>query len=100
MRESAARHPRNNPEDKRRDQLQRLYGITPEQYNEMVKAQGGVCAVCKRSGHTKRPLHVDHCHDTGKVRALLCSSCNTALGLLGEDLERIKTLAVYLGEHA
>ena len=66
--------------------LKRKYGITVDQYNAMLKAQGGVCAIC---GKTKEQngarLAVDHCHDTGIVRGILCIRCNVTLGVLGED---------------
>jgi hypothetical protein len=91
VRASASHH----PDHKRDIQLRWLYGITLEQYKEMDRRQGG-CAVCGRSGHTKHPLHVDHCHTTGRIRALLCAPCNTALGMLGEDPERIQALADYI----
>ena len=64
------------------------YGITPEQYDEMVLAQGGVCAICKKADQTVAwagRLHIDHCHTTGRVRGLLCSPCNIALGLIRDD---------------
>ncbi|WP_442942261.1 endonuclease VII domain-containing protein [Nonomuraea sp. NBC_00507] len=60
----------------------------------MLEAQGGACAACRRV--TDQNLHVDHCHTTGKVRGLLCVGCNTALGLLAEDSERIRGLLGYL----
>ena len=56
------------------------YGITLEQYEAMLAAQNGCCAICRTSPTEKRQLHVDHCHATGRVRALLCSPCNTQLG--------------------
>lgn len=56
------------------------YGITLEQYNAMRAAQNGCCAICGITPTEKRQLHVDHCHSTGRVRALLCSPCNTQLG--------------------
>lgn len=81
------------------------YGITHDQYDAMAAAQGGVCAIC---GGTKaidkwksglRNLQVDHCHDTGKVRGLLCFSCNTALGHFGDDLALVQKALVYLERH-
>jgi len=63
--------------------LQRNYGITPAQYDAMFVAQKGLCAICESADRAgKRRLCVDHDHDTGKVRGLLCSRCNTAIGLL------------------
>ena len=85
--EKMREHRRKNPDYWRSVSL-RKYGITLEQYNQMLDAQGGVCAICKKpetakGNHgTARELAVDHCHDTGKVRGLLCSQCNTAIGKL------------------
>jgi hypothetical protein len=55
------------------------FNMTIEQYEQMFERQGGVCAICGRPPK-KHALHVDHCHKTGKVRGLLCFSCNGALG--------------------
>lgn len=88
--------------------LKRTYGLTVEEYDQMYQEQKGVCACCgqpetTRTGRTKRTelipaLHVDHCHATGAVRGLLCSGCNTALGSLKEDPDRIKALLKYVEE--
>ena len=56
----------------------RKYGITQEDFDYMYISQGGVCAICELPYH--RTLHVDHNHNTGKVRGLLCKTCNTHLG--------------------
>lgn len=65
---------------KRRSRLKVEYGITVEQYALMLEDQGGGCAVCGQPPTGKRPLAVDHCHQTGRVRALLCAACNIKLG--------------------
>ena len=77
--------------------LKRAYGITPEQYTEMLEEQGGVCAAngCDSSrGHGV--LYVDHCHKTGRVRGLLCHSCNTALGHVFDNADKLRGLIQYL----
>lgn len=61
--------------------LFKSYGITLDDYDAMLLAQGGVCAICAGPGG-KYGLHVDHCHTTGKVRGLLCTKCNGALHYL------------------
>jgi hypothetical protein len=71
------------------------YGITPEDYDRMLVEQGGVCAICLRPPG-KRRLHVDHDHETGKVRALLCSRCNHAVGLVREDETILSRMIEYL----
>lgn len=70
---------RATPEDRRRYHLLRLYGITLEDYANMLKNQNGVCAICKKRP-TDKNLHVDHDHSNGRVRGLLCYTCNTRLG--------------------
>ena len=67
----------------RRNHLKRLYGISPEQYDMLIKAQHGVCAVCFTP--TKGKLFVDHDHTTNKVRGLLCQNCNFILGLCDDS---------------
>lgn len=84
-------------EYQRERRYRRDYGITPLQYEEMVAEQSGLCLICggPPNGRGKR-LHVDHCHDTGAVRGLLCGNCNTALGLFGDDPDRLLAAAAYL----
>lgn len=74
-------------------QRSRAYGITEQQYLDMIEAQGGVCAICKRD--MKRP-QIDHCHTTGKVRGVLCSACNGALGKFQDNPEILKVAIEYL----
>lgn len=89
---------RDNPDLQRAFDLRRRFGITLQEYDAMLAAQGGVCAVCGEPPSAKR-LAVDHNHTTGKVRALLCYSCNSALGLLNEDRARIQRLDAFLELH-
>jgi hypothetical protein len=78
------------------------YGITQNQYDEMLAAQGGVCAICRgpntqvdsRTGKVRR-FHVDHDHETGTVRGLLCHFCNVVLGMVEDDVERLRLLIDY-----
>lgn len=72
----------------------RRYGITLAEYEEMARLQNGLCAACFRSPRKK--LCVDHDHETGKVRGLLCFGCNTALGLAQDDVEILNNLINYL----
>jgi hypothetical protein len=85
-------------EDRR---YQKYYGLTIVDYEAMVEAQGGRCGVCGRGpGHDGRAkLMVDHDHETGQVRALLCSHCNTALGMAEDDPDRLIALAAYIIQH-
>lgn len=92
-----ARHPEQQRGIARRSNLLWKYGLTLADYDALLAEQGGVCAVC-RTHETKLPLHVDHCHSTGRVRGLLCSNCNTALGKLKESPDRIAALLRYAQE--
>ena len=74
-----------HPEAFRQKQLRRKlkrFGITPEVYDKILTKQKGVCAICGKieSRKNKKALAVDHCHNTGKIRGLLCSKCNIGLG--------------------
>lgn len=90
----------NTPEIQRRKVLKTKYGITLETYNFMLKAQGGVCAICGQGEIVKnRTLAVDHCHKTGKVRQLLCGNCNQALGKFKDDPSLLLKAADYLNRH-
>ena len=75
------------------------YGITVEQYKDMLEEQSGVCAVCSNTCSSKKSLAVDHNHETGRVRGLLCLRCNTALGLLKDDPATIENLLRYANRH-
>jgi hypothetical protein len=88
---------RRNTEKWRADQL-RAFGLTQEGYDRMLAAQGGGCAVCGGEQITKgkKWLSVDHCHETGVVRGLLCNNCNNALGHAKDDPARLRTMADYL----
>ena len=94
-------NPEKEAEKYRRSHLKRKYGLTVEQWDEMFEAQDGCCAACGTSepGGRYDTFHVDHCHDSGEVRGLLCYACNVALGQLNEDPERIRALADYAEAH-
>jgi hypothetical protein len=77
-----------------RGALKRKYGITEAQYLQMLEACGRVCSICGRAFES-RP-NVDHCHQTGKVRGLLCKACNRGLGMLGDDLARLQSAVSYM----
>jgi len=66
--------------------MKRLYGVSIEQFNEMLANQNGVCKICgdtpKMKTRQSSRLHIDHCHKTGKVRGLLCVRCNHMIGYL------------------
>jgi hypothetical protein len=75
------------------------YGITLEDYNKMFEEQQGCCAICGRhQSELKRALAVDHSHETGKVRGLLCGKCNHALGNVNDDISILLSMIEYLNE--
>lgn len=75
------------------------YGLSLEQYDEMLQAQGAHCALCGCADQRGLKLAVDHCHTTGVVRGLLCTHCNTAIGLLKDDPDLIEKAAEYVRAH-
>lgn len=83
-------------------EIKRRYGITLDQYWEMHADQNGGCAICgsetsNNSRATKfLPLFIDHCHDTGEVRGLLCSKCNHGLGLFNDSTDLLDQAIQYL----
>jgi len=81
----------------RRCYLKRKFGITPEQYDLMFTMQNGYCAICNiHQSKLKYRLAVDHCHTTGKVRGLLCSACNKALGVFNDSITTLNVAIKYL----
>ena len=82
--------------EKHATRVKKLYGIEPEQYKQMHVDQDGKCAICGVEPKTKRGLHIDHCHDTGVIRGLLCGGCNTGIGLLQENPEIMTKAIEYL----
>lgn len=106
QKENAERHNanqrrmRNSPEGRRRQRaghLLRKFGITLRQYEEMLEAQEGGCAICGRPPRVDVSLHIDHEHKTGQIRGLLCFSCNAALGYFADDGDRLIRAVHYLG---
>lgn len=85
-----------HPERWFKNRLLREFGITVEDYEAMLAAQGGVCAICAKECRSGRRLAVDHDHVTGVVRGLLCLHCNLALGKFDDDPERIERALAYL----
>lgn len=69
------------------------YGMTPAAYREMYTIQRGCCAICDQPFER---LSVDHCHDTERVRGLLCSRCNLALGVIRENIKAARGMALYI----
>jgi hypothetical protein len=81
----------------------RSYGLSKDEYNEMLDNQGNTCAICKRKEWTRATitdnimaLSVDHCHVTGNVRGLLCRACNLALGQFEDNIKTLNKAIKYL----
>lgn len=105
-RRSQKQYREKDPERYRRYCFRKKYGVGPDRYNAMIKGQNGLCAICgnpetatnRVTGETIN-LAVDHDHETGKVRALLCKGCNTGLGSFRDDPELLIVAALYLEKH-
>lgn len=103
------REQRNKPETlkmNRNNLLLKKYNITLEQYNLMAKTQNNICGICEKPETRKIArlnespiLSVDHCHKTGQIRMLLCSRCNTILGLIEDDLDLLYLMISYLKQY-
>ena len=91
---------KKNPERSKSQQLKTRHGITLEDYNKLLKQQNGCCALCGHfgpRGNRQKYFHVDHDHNTGQIRGLLCCECNWFLGVAKlEDPEQIEKLLKYL----
>lgn len=85
-----------NPLAKKDAELKRLYNISIDDYLAMFKDQNMVCKVCKSECKTKNSLSVDHDHNTGKVRGLLCNRCNRAIGMFEDNPDLLIKAAKYL----
>jgi hypothetical protein len=72
--------------------LRQRYGIGADEFDELVRLQGGVCAICGRAD----PEHVDHSHETGEVRGVLCFNCNGGLGQFRDSIDALVAAAAYL----
>lgn len=77
--------------------IRRVYGISLKEYDEMLYEQGNGCAICGRQEDVvNRRLAIDHCHESNKVRGILCSRCNQGLGLFDDNTEILQSAIKYL----
>lgn len=101
---SGIRAPSVNPESRYKARIRRRYGLDKEAFDRMQAEQDGKCAICRQPpgenirAHWGGKLCVDHCHDTGKTRGLLCNDCNLAIGYI-QDPETLERAAEYLRLH-
>lgn len=82
--------------ERRRKDLLKSYGLNEKNFADLLKKQNGVCAICKTDEWGKISPSIDHCHKTGLVRGLLCSHCNTGLGLFEDNESYLLNAAEYL----
>lgn len=87
---------RKGPVSQRLRHLKRRYSIGRAEYEALAAAQGNACAICRTVAEDTWNMQVDHCHETGKVRGLLCHKCNKGIGLLGDNPERVAAALRYL----
>jgi len=90
-----------SPERKKRYRIkyiEKTFGIKYHEYDRMLQEQNSLCAICgeKESSSTCKYLSVDHCHTTGKIRGLLCVSCNRGLGMLRDNPDFVEKALNYL----
>lgn len=100
-RERCERAKKRTPEERWRSHLRQHYGITPEEYDAMVALQEGVCAIClKPPSEKERKLSVDHCHNSQRVRKLLCRFCNVLVGHLEGKPDLVRRAYEYIAQHS
>lgn len=91
MQEYNRKRKKGNPRWNQERHLWHTYKLTLEQYDSLLEAQDGACAMCDTSDPLGQGnFHVDHCHETGAIRGLLCHACNTGLGLLGDSIQEAR----------
>lgn len=86
------------PEQRTKHKLKANYNLTPQAFEYKLEAQSNCCAICQTSFADTKPC-VDHNHETGKVRDLLCGKCNSGIGLLRDDPRICQEAARYLARH-
>lgn len=96
-RECARNWTKRNPDKIKNTYLLREYGISLEEYNILYDEQNGLCAICERE-QLGKSLAVDHCHNSGEIRGLLCEDCNRALGMFRDDTNVLYRAIKYLCE--
>lgn len=89
-------------EGRRKDTIKYKYGITTSEYQVLLDLQNNRCAICdsvnSNNSRTNGLLFIDHCHTTGRVRGLLCSNCNSAIGYLKDDVKLLQNAILYLNK--
>lgn len=86
-----------SPVEKQATRVKSMYGMEPKDYILLHQKQDGKCAICFEEPSTQRGLHLDHCHETGAIRGLLCHNCNVALGCFKDNPALLMRAIKYLG---
>lgn len=84
---------------RRNQQYLKRYGVTREYYLKLLDLYNHQCAICKSKATKKHPLHLDHCHITGKIRGIICYKCNVALGYFQDSIPNLVAAINYLRHH-
>lgn len=88
---------RRNPNAYKDSNMRRMYGISLEEFRQLLETQQGICAACDEE--LEKPV-LDHNHITGKIRGIICSACNLALGMTKDSSKKLRKLADYVDKHA
>lgn len=86
----------NTKERRKFNRMKHLYGVTFDQYNELIKQQNGKCKICDAQLDFDRHAHIDHCHKTKEIRGVLCGNCNSGLGHFKDNVEILRRAIEYL----
>lgn len=95
LNELKKKEPEKYAEVKKKWWLKNTYGLTLDQYNEILKSQNYQCALCGLELKVDKQTHIDHCHETNKIRGILCNHCNLGIGHLRHDPALIRKAALY-----
>jgi Recombination endonuclease VII len=90
---------KDRPQYRQKWHLKNTYGISIAEKEQLLISQNNCCGICKQSFSNSKATHVDHCHITKKVRGILCSNCNTMLGLSKDNQEILQNAINYLGKY-
>lgn len=101
VKRSVKEYRKQNPIQKKNNDLLRMYGISLDDFNDLAKKQNNSCAICGRPDNGNKNIfpYIDHCHKTGKVRGLLCTRCNMGLGQFKDNKNTLLKAVDYLEEH-
>lgn len=95
-RDYIARNLERTRDVRRNSALRRKYDIDLDTYQHLLELQGGLCGICTKPLVPGKETHLDHCHATGAVRGVLCSTCNKALGLFRDDATVMSSAVDYI----